>query len=518
MHTFQDPIRRAITTHRDAEALVCGDVRQDFGTTVDRCRRLAAGLLALDLPNGPLQRGDRVAIVAANCHRYIETYLAIPAAGLVLVPLNSRHTDHELRYAAEDSATRVLITDRPSSPLDDTFERVIRIPDAYEALLEVAGPSDDPFPLDVFPADVAETDLAGLFYTGGTTGAAKGVMLTHRNLIANAWSTFTWSDLTPDDRYLVVSPLFHAAGSVQVLASVWKGSKQVIVPAFDPANVLDLIEREGVTITLLVPTMLGATTDEQMRSPRDISSMRQLSHGASPATIAMLRRAADTFAGTELVHLYGATETSPVVTALRAEQDLLDTPVAKSCGAPVIGVDIAIFDGESTRLPVGEVGEVAIHGANVMQGYWNKPEATAAALSDGWYRSGDVGRVDDHGHLFLVDRSKDMIVSGGENVYSTEVEDALASHPSVAEVAVIGVPDERWGEAVYAVVVLRQPAADPDAVAAELTAHCRETIAGYKVPKHIEVSIDPLPKSGAGKILKRDLRDPHWEGHDSSIV
>ena len=216
MHTFQDPLRRAITTHGDAEALVCGDVRHDYETTVDRCRRLAAGLFALDLPGGPLRRGDRVAIVAANCHRYIETYLAVPAAGLVLVPLNSRHTDHELRYAAQDSATRVLITDRAPSSLDDTFQRVIRIPDDYEALLDAAGPSDDPLPVEVFPDDLAENDLAGLFYTGGTTGAAKGVMLTHRNLIANAWSMFTWSGLVPEDRYLVVSPLFHAAGTVQV--------------------------------------------------------------------------------------------------------------------------------------------------------------------------------------------------------------------------------------------------------------------------------------------------------------
>ena len=264
--------------------------------------------------------------------------------------------------------------------------------------------------------------------------------------------------------------------------------------------------------------MLAATTDEQTRSPRDVGSLRMLSHGASPATLAALRRAVDTFPDTELVHLYGTTETSPVVTGLRRAQDLLDTPVAKSCGAPVIGVDIAILDDDGGRLPIGKVGEVGIRGANVMQGYWNKPEATEAALSGGWYRSGDVGWVDDHGHLFLVDRSKDMIVSGGENVYSTEVEDALASHPAVAEVAVIGVPDDRWGEAVHAVVVLREPAADPDAITAELVAHCRETIAGYKVPKQIEVSTDPLPKSGAGKILKRTLREPHWEGHDTAIV
>jgi long-chain acyl-CoA synthetase len=228
--------------------------------------------------------------------------------------------------------------------------------------------------------------------------------------------------------------------------------------------------------------------------------------------MATLRRAMEAFPAVELVHLYGATETAPLVTALPDEQLLLDTPLGRSCGAACMGIEIAILADDDERLEVGEIGEVGVRGPNVMQGYWGRPDETAAALRSGWYHTGDVGRMDSEGHLFLVDRSKDMIVTGGENVYSTEVEDALASHPAVAEVAVIGVPNERWGEAVHAVVVTRSPVGE-----AELIEHCRATIAGYKVPKSIDITDEPLPKSSAGKILKRTLREPHWVGHETRI-
>jgi long-chain acyl-CoA synthetase len=386
-----------------------------------------------------------------------------------------------------------------------TGRRATSTPPSKQDLLRQAQP-------DPLPTDVVETDLAGLFYTGGTTGAAKGVMLTHRNLLANTWSLFTWSRLVPDDRWLVVAPLFHAAGSLAVLGSVWLGARQVIVPAFDPSDVLDTIERESITATLLVPTMLAAATDEQLARPRDVGSLRLLSHGASPVATATLRRAHGAFPTAELLHLYGTTETAPIATALPQEELLLDTPVGRSCGVPVVGVDVSILDADGASVGVGEVGEVAVRGANVMAGYWGRPQDTGAVLRDGWYRTGDVGHLDAEGHLFLVDRAKDMIVTGGENVYSTEVEDALASHPAVAEVAVIGIPDERWGEAVHAVVVLRAPVSEH-----ELLAHCRTLIAGYKVPKRIDVRDEPLPKSGAGKILKRELREPYWAGRDRRI-
>jgi len=241
--------------------------------------------------------------------------------------------------------------------------------------------------------------------------------------------------------------------------------------------------------------------------------LRRIAHGGSPIATETLRRAHAAFPDVELHHLYGATETAPIATVLRGEQLLLDAPQARSCGQPAIGVEVEVVGPEGTPLPPGEVGEVLIRGRNVMAGYWNKPAQTAAALVDGWYRSGDLGYLDTEGYLYLVDRAKDMIVTGGENVYSTEVEDVLYRHPAVLEVAVFGVPDERWGEAVHAVVVPRA-----DVLPEELVRHCREVIAGYKVPKRIELRTEPLPKSGAGKVLKRELREPYWQGHEARII
>jgi long-chain acyl-CoA synthetase len=309
------------------------------------------------------------------------------------------------------------------------------------------------------------------------------------------------------DRWLVMAPMFHAAGTVATLAMTWLGAAQVMLPTFDPARALDLIATERVTATLGVPTMISALADEQLARPRDVSTLRLLSHGGSPIASEILRRAHQAFPDAELVHYYGATETAPIVTALPREQLLLQRPQVTSCGQPVIGVQVRIVNDAGAQLPAGRVGEVAICGRNVMSGYWNKPTETLEVLRDGWYLSGDLGYLDDDSYLYLVDRKKDMIITGGENVYSTEVEDALYSHPAVLEAAVFGVPDPTWGEAVYAVVVPRT------AVTAEdITEHCRSRIAGYKLPKAIEIRAEPLPKSGAGKVLKRELRQPHWAG------
>jgi long-chain acyl-CoA synthetase len=298
-----------------------------------------------------------------------------------------------------------------------------------------------------------------------------------------------------------------------VLSIVWQGGRHVVLSAFDPAAALDLIAAEGVTSTLGVPTMLAALADEQLARPRDVSSMRVIGYGGSPIATEVLRRAHTAFPDAELLHLYGATETAPIATSFPHQEEVLDSPLARSCGWPAVGVDIAIVGGEGRELPRGEVGEVAIRGPNVMGGYWHKMDATAAALQNGWYRSGDLGYMDDVAHVFLVDRAKDMIITGGENVYSTEVEDALYFHPKVLEAAVFGVPDDKWGEAVRAVVVPR----DPSVTADELIAHCRERIAGYKVPREIDIRSDPLPKSGAGKVLKRELREPFWANRDERV-
>lgn len=499
MSTLITPLRRAVSCFADNDAVVCGDVRFTYRQTWDRCQRLVTVL-----QNFGLQRGDRVAVVMGNSHRYLELYQAVPGAGYAIVPLNSRHTEAELRYALHDSNTRVLFTDLPLP--EDIVEHVVRMPDGYEELVALATPG-------AFPIDVSTDDLAGLFYTGGTTGAAKGVMLTHRNLIANAFHFMSMWPFSPETRWLVASPLFHAAGTVAVAATVWNGGCQVVLPAFSPGAFLDLASTQRATHTLVVPTMLAALIDEQRTNPRDLSAMQYISHGASPIATEVLRRVVLALPHVELLHLYGATETAPIATTLAHEERELEGPRARSCGRPSIGVEVEVRDEYGEPCATDDVGEVCIRGENVMLGYWNKPEQTAAALRDGWYFSGDLGYLNVDGCLFLVDRLKDMIVSGGENVYSTEVEEALYRHPGVLEAAVFGVPDETWGEAVHAVVVPRSDGVSAD----DLVAHCRSMIAGYKVPKSIEVTEVPLPKSGAGKILKRELREPFWAGRDQRI-
>jgi long-chain acyl-CoA synthetase len=444
-----------------------------------------------------LQRGDRVAVIGPNCHRYLELYMAVPGAGMVIVPLNARHTDAELEYALADSGAKVVFSARDLRELSLSVD-VVDMEAGYEALLAAADPED-------IPDQDFDSTLARLFYTGGTTGASKGGMLTHRNLIANAFHLGMVWPFTPDTTWLIAAPLFHAAGSVAVVATVWNAGHQVILPRFDAGEALDLIEQHGASSTLIVPTMLAAMTDEQLRRPRDVSTFGYISHGGSPVAVETLRRAHQAFPNAQLLHVYGATETAPIATMLPHEEQLLESDRARSCGQAAAGVDVMVAGEDGRPAAAGVVGEVVVRGRNVMAGYWNKPSETAAALVDGDYRTGDLGYMDDECYLFLVDRAKDMIVTGGENVYSTEVEDALYRHPAVLEAAVYGVPDARWGEAVHATVVPRFPVGQD-----ELIQHCRLLIAGYKLPRSIEICTEPLPKSGAGKVLKRELRARHW--------
>jgi long-chain acyl-CoA synthetase len=414
----------------------------------------------------------------------------------------------ELSYVLKDSEARVLICDRDPGPLAALVERVVRVGEEYESLLARA----TPVPLG---AGVCESDLAGLFYTGGTTAAAKGVMLTHRNLLANTMHRMVAFPFPGTGTGLLMAPMFHAAGTNCILSHFWQGRRMVTMPAFDPGRALDLIEEHGITETLGVPSMLAAIAEEQLRRPRRVASMKQFSHGGSPIATETLRRVHAAFPEAVLVEAYGATELSPLATLYVGEEAVLDQPLAQSCGRALRGVGVRIADSAGRTLPPGEVGEVVVRGANVMAGYWHKPEETAAALRAGEYWTGDLGHFDAAGYLFLVDRRKDMIISGGENVYSMEVEEVLYRHPAVLEVAVFGVPDEKWGEAVHAVVVPRPGAQDPQP--GDLIAYCREWMASYKVPKALEIRHEPLPKSGPGKVLKRELRAPFWSGHDRAV-
>jgi long-chain acyl-CoA synthetase len=502
MHTLADPLARALQVAAGKTALINNGEAFTYADLHDRCTRLAGGLRSLGL-----QKGDRVAIWADNCHQYIETYVAVPASGLIIVPLNTRHAGSELRYALQDSGARVLLTDRDASSITDLVDTVIHLNDEYEQLLQA-----DPITLG---KGVVETDLAGFFYTGGTTGKSKGVMLSHRNLIANTFHWLISVPQTAEDVTLVMAPMFHAAGTNGVLASIWTTGCQIILGAFDPGLVLDLIERYKVNVTLGVPTMLAAFAEEQHARPRRVESVRTIVHGGSPIATEVVRRTSTAFPVAEMIEVYGATELSPLTTVLRNEQTLLDHSRARSCGRSIPGTDVRILDRNGSEVATGEVGEVVVRGPNVMVGYWNKQEQTDAVLIDGAYWTGDLGHMDDEGYVFLVDRSKDMIVTGGENVYCTEVEEVLYQHEAVLEAAVYGVPDEKWGEAVHATIV---PRVDHANIAPEpLIAFCRERIAGYKVPKGIDVRQEPLPKSGPGKVLKSELRSPFWEGIDRAV-
>jgi long-chain acyl-CoA synthetase len=504
MYTTTDALHRAEHLSGTQPAIVCGDVRLTYAELTDRVRRSAAGLRSLHV-----EPGDRVATLMLNCHRYLETYFAVPGIGAVLVPLNNRHVLAEHRYICEDAGVRVLLVDEAhaeiAEQLRDVVKDVVLVPGDYERGLAAAAPE----PLD---SDVDPESLAGLFYTGGTTGAAKGVMLSHRNLMANAMHTALALGYEEADTYLHAAPMFHQADAASTYAVTWLGGGHAFVPAFAPQPVLDVISSERVSLASFVPVMINALVNEPALATANLSSLRRVMHGGAPIAPDLLRLAIDAL-GCSFTQGYGMTEAAPILTVLRNEERLLDSPRLASAGRQVAGVQVVVRRPDGIPCAADEVGEITARGPNIMQGYWNKPEETAAVLKNGWYWSGDLGKEDDEGYLFVVDRAKDMIISGGENVYSVEVEAALSAHPAVLECAVFGIPDDEWGEAVHAVVVAK-PATTLTAL--ELQACCKERIAGFKVPKSITFT-DALPKSGAGKILKRDLREPFWASAERQV-
>ncbi|HVU02945.1 MAG TPA: AMP-binding protein [Polyangiaceae bacterium] len=490
-----DPIDHAKRHHAARVAVIDGPRRLSFAELHERAARLGAGLRRLGI-----REGDRVAVLASNGHRYVEAFLGIPAFGMVVVPLNTRLAEPELAAILKDAKPRVLLTDRDPGRLAFGVEHTIALTSEYEAILLETGGVPSPCR--------DEGAVAALFYTGGTTGKPKGVIATHRNLVANAFHKTVACSLSPEDRFLAIAAMFHVAGVAPLVGLVWLGATTVTLPSFEPEATLDAIEHHRITVIMPVPTMVAALVASQRRRPRDVSSLRMLGHAGSSIPNALIEAAHETFPDAELAQFYGATETASIVTCFRHEERAIGTPLLGSCGQAAAGVAVKIARQDGSECAPGEVGEILVRGPNVTVGYWNDPAATAAALDGGWYRSGDLGLMRDDGYVFVVDRKKDMIITGGENVYSIEVEDVLGRHPSVVEAAVFGVPDPTWGEAVQAVVVVGEdllPVAA--AVVEELRAHCRQFVAGYKVPKHIELQAAPLPKSGPGKVLKRALRE-----------
>jgi acyl-CoA synthetase (AMP-forming)/AMP-acid ligase II len=376
---------------------------------------------------------------------------------------------------------------------------------SYEELIAEAAPIDDRYR--------GGDDLAGIFYTGGTTGEPKGVAISHTNFVTSALGAqATYPAMSPGGRLLHAAPMFHLADLGAWIMQSVVGGTDVIVPAFEPVAVLKAIEEHKVTSALLVPTMIQMLADHPEAANHDLSSLRTVLYGASPISTAVLDRAMKCFSSSEFMQAYGMTELSPMATLL-TPSDHADESLLRSAGRAATHCQIKIVDEDDNEVPTGTVGQVLAHGGHVMQGYWGKPEATAEALKGGWMHTGDAGYLNDRGYLFVVDRVKDMIISGGENVYSVEVENALAKHAAVATCAVIGVPDDRWGERVHAVVVLKPGASATDT---ELQEHTRELISSYKIPRSVEFR-DALPISAQGKILKRELRATYWGEGDRGV-
>ena len=514
-------LERAVQFFPHHTACVSGATRLTYRQLQDRVYRLANVL-----QHHGIAKGSRVAVLSANSLPYLEMYYATAALGALIVPLNFRLAPAELAYILQDSGSTMLLVGegfvelyrltkpRLSTPPTTISTAAKDIPDdmlCYEDCLAQAS-------ADFTPVEVDEHDLAGLFYTSGTTGHPKGVMLSHRNLVSNAYHFMSAIHEEEGEVYLHCCPMFHLADGPTSHRITWLGGTHVIVPGFEPLAVLEAIQREGVTSVLLVPTMINFLVHHPAIGDYDLSSLRRILYGASPMPVEILRRAAQVF-GCPLIQLYGLTETSPLLTMMAPRYLAMageETPARRlaSCGRAVPGVRVRVVNDQGNDVQPGEVGEIVARGPNIMQGYWNKPEETAAAFRHGWFCTGDLATVDEEQFIFMVDRKKDMIITGGENVYSTEVENALYQHPAVLEAAVIGVPDARWGEAVLALVVLKPHATASDA---DLIEHCRSLIAHYKCPRRVEICQEPFPKSGSGKILKASLREPYWQGQSRRV-
>jgi len=483
----------------------------------DRAARIAGGLRALGVRDG-----DRVGILSANSDLYMILYLAVPWAGGVLTPLNARWSVAENAFAIDDCQPAVVLVSaaliESNAPLFASNQggpKWISLDDVSRdgwlnlAFLLAHEPIAD--------SGRAGDDLFGIFYTGGTTGRSKGVMISHAGILRNCMAMRDLGISQESCRMLIVAPLFHMAAAAVLTMTMLAGGTAVIVRAFDARRVLDTIADECVTEALLVPTMIQMLLDAPTFDAAKLSGLQLLLYGASPMPEKTLDRIMTAAPHVDFFQAYGMTELSCTATVLVPEYHRgrhREAGRHRGAGQPIAIAELKISDADGLPVPAGEVGEILVRGAGVMIGYWNQAELTADTLRGGWMHTGDCGRLDAHGILYVVDRVKDMIVSGAENVYSAEVESAISLHPGVAQCAVIGVPDPQWGERVHAVIA---PRLGSDITAEAVVKHCRGLIADYKCPRSVEFR-PVLPLSPAGKILKAELRAPFWKGHTRNVA
>ncbi len=501
-------------------AVICGDRRFTYAQFADRAARLAGALRGLGV-----QPGDRVAFLSANCHRLLEAYYGVLEAGCVLLPLNIRLASQELAYILNDSGTKVLFFENQFSGLVDSFRPQLDSvqsyflldakpasnwvsPENYETLLEEAAPHRADF------MQVDENALAELFYTSGTSANPKGVMLTHRNIYLHAMGPALTFKIGSDSVELHTIPLFHANGWGAAHSVTLVGGTHVMIQKFDPPEVFRLVERERVHALSLVPTMATALVNCPERPKYDLSSLKRITIGGAASSPTLVREVEDKI-GCTCFSGYGLTETAPLLTVSPVKHGVYWEGQERyegqaRTGFAIAGVEIRIVDAEGKDVPHDgkSIGEIVARSDGVMAGYWKQPQATAEVMRGGWFHTGDMATMDENGYALIVDRKKDIIVSGGENISSVGVEKVMLAHPGVYEVAVIPVPDERWGEAPKALVVLKPSA---EATENELLEFCRGRLAHYKCPRSVEF-MEALPKTGTGKVLKKELRKKYWSG------
>ena len=445
--------------------------------------------------------GDRFALLLPNGPDYIELMYACSMLGVIAVPLNTRLSTKEIDRVLEDARPRGIV--RHSS---------LAVPGVQLSWQQVI--DEEPLPIRNDPAPKVFYDpeaVLGLIYTSGTTGQPKGVMVTHGNILADVHNFNYWMRYTEGGIYLHAAPIFHIADFPGMFAAPAFGASQITIPKFSAQTFCETVEREHVTHTVLVPTMINLLTQFPDARKYDLSSLQVLAYGGSPMAPELVHRTRELLPKVKLIQVYGLSETG-FLTGLQDQEHTEDKLI--SCGRPCPGVDLLVTDISGKQADAGQAGELIARGANVMRGYWNNPEETAEAFRNGFFHTGDIGHQDAGGYFYILDRLKDMIVTGGENVYSGEVEAVIYDHPAVREVAVFGVPDPQWGELVMACVVLKP---GTDLTADDLVAFCRRSLASYKLPRRVEFSEADLPKSSTGKMLKRTLRERFWTQQQRAV-
>jgi acyl-CoA synthetase (AMP-forming)/AMP-acid ligase II len=514
-------LHRNVQQRPEQFAICYQDESLSYSELGDRVARLAAALKHVGV-----KANDRVALMSMNSSRYLEVLFAVPWAGGVFNPVNIRWSVTEVAYSLKDSDVSVLIVDDAFAPMVPALREAVP---QLEAVI-FAGYADCPAGLLCYEKLIDDNspivdayrngdDLAGIFYTGGTTGTPKGVMLSHTNLMTFALTASLMSGVPEQTKMLHCAPLFHIAGMGFLLMALMQGGTQVMVPGFNPTDVSRAVKSNSVTDLLLVPTMMQLLLDDADFDPSDFDSVQTILYGASPMPMGTLDKAAKCLPKVNLVQGYGMTECGMISMTPLDNHSLEARQSGRIRSAGITGAvqEVRIVDDQDNELPRGEVGEVVVRGANVMLGYWGKPKLTKQAIVDGWLHTGDGGYVDEQGLIYIVDRVKDMVISGGENIYSSEVESIVSQYPGVAQCAVIGIPSEEWGESVHAILVSSLGSETSDELTVSLLRKfCKQHIAGYKCPTSLEF-VESLPTSAAGKILKAELRKPYWERSERQV-